>query len=93
MKEKQDLFYSSDMPEVGSRDWQKLPSHGFKDIPQLHGFWLIETFSNTESIRLKVRDMESKGAKILSLESTPCWESRKWQVIIQYEIMGNVPLQ
>ena len=92
MKNRQDLFYHAEFPKVSSEEGQKLPSHGFKDILQLHDFWLIESFSNTESIRLKVREMESKGAKILSLESTPCWESRKWQVIIQYEIMGEVPL-
>ena len=86
MNKKHDLFYK---PEE-----TLLPTPGFKDIPQLHDFWLIDTFPNTESIRLKVRDMESKGAHILSIETVFALEikfHKKWQAIIHYEIESEVP--
>lgn len=81
-----------DSDDYFKSDITLLPTPKFKDIPQLHDYWMIDTFANTQSIRIKVRDIESKGAHILSLESTPCWESRKWQVIIHYEIKSEVPL-
>jgi hypothetical protein len=84
MNKKQDYFYK---PEEIT-----LPTPGFKDIPQLHDFWLIDTLITTEAIRLKVLDMESKGAYIISIDSNIDSQYKGWQVIIHYEIKSEVPL-